>query len=91
MRLPVLIGALAILAMPAVAEDAEWHLTLTKQMESEYRCKTEYLSHITERRIGERYLLSAKVHCEDKRTFDANWDEQAQKFQVRRCGDVEAC
>jgi hypothetical protein len=91
MRLPILIGALALLAAPSAFAEAEWQLTLRKQMEDEFRCKTDYLSHIVERQIGARFLISAKVHCEDKRAFDANWDEPKQRFAIRQCGNVEAC
>ncbi|HEX7007432.1 MAG TPA: hypothetical protein VF274_09845 [Alphaproteobacteria bacterium] len=92
MRLPILTAALTLsLAGASAGAEADWELTLRKQMEDEHRCKTDYLSHIVERQIGDRFLLSAKVHCKDKRTFDANWDQQARRFEIRRCGDVETC
>lgn len=91
MRLPILVATLAVVAAPAALAEAEWQLTLRKQMADEFGCKTDYLSHIVERQIGQRFLVSAKVHCEDKRTFDANWDEAKRRFTVRQCGNVESC
>ena len=92
MRLTVLIAALSIsFAGASIGAESEWQLALRKQMEDEHQCKTDYLSHVVERQIGDRFLISAKVHCEDQRTFDANWDQQARRFEIRRCGDVEAC
>ena len=89
MRLSVVLSLfLIVVAAPAFAD---WQADLRKQMESQEACKVDYYSHVTERQIGNRMLITAKVHCEDKRTFDADWDDQKKLFKIRRCGQVEAC
>jgi hypothetical protein len=89
MRRSISLGILVVLvAGPALAD---WQVDLRKQMAAQEACKVDYFSHVTERQIGGRTLISAKVHCEDKRTFDADWDDQKREFKLRRCGDVEAC
>jgi hypothetical protein len=89
MRRPVVLAIFAMLmATPALAD---WQADLRKQMAAQEGCKVDYYSHVTERQIGNRMLISAKVHCEDKRAFDADWDDQKKTFKVRRCGDIEAC
>jgi len=89
MRLPIALSVFAVLAAtPALAD---WQADLRRQMATQEACNVDYFSHVTERQIGNRVLISAKVHCEDKRTFDADWDDQKRQFKVRRCGEVEAC
>jgi hypothetical protein len=89
MRRSIALSILVVLiAGPALAD---WQADLRKQMAVQEGCKVDFFSHVTERQIGSHMLISAKVHCEDKRTFDADWDDQKHEFKVRRCGDVEAC
>jgi hypothetical protein len=89
MRRSIWLSILVVLiAGPALAD---WQADLRRQMATQEGCKVDYFSHVTERQIGDHMLISAKVHCEDRRTFDANWDDQKRTFKVRRCGDVEAC
>ena len=89
MRLPVVLSLFMIVA--AAPAFADWQADLRKQMAADEGCKVDYYSHVTERQIGNRMLITAKVHCEDKRTFDADWDDQKKLFKIRRCGQVEAC
>ncbi|MGE5147163.1 MAG: hypothetical protein ACM3N5_10460 [Candidatus Eiseniibacteriota bacterium] len=89
MRLPVALSLFMIFA--AAPAFADWQADLRKQMAADEGCKVDYYSHITERQIGNRTLITTKVHCEDKRTYDADWDDQKKTFKVRRCGQVEAC
>lgn len=70
---------------------ADWKAELTKQMRDDFGCKVEYMSHIVERNIGGKTLISAKVHCEDKRAFDATRDRPLQRFIVRRCPVQKSC
>ena len=90
-RMGVICGAGLAMSLTISPAFADWKAELTRQMREDFGCKVEYMSHIVERKIGDKVLVSAKVHCEDKRAFDATRDKPLQRFSVRRCKVVKSC
>ena len=70
---------------------ADWKAELTRQMQEEHACKVEYLSHVVERRRGDKTSVQAKVHCEDQRAFDVARERPLQRFTVRKCEVQKSC
>ena len=90
-KLGVICGAGLAMLLTISPANADWKSELTRQMRDDFGCKVEYMSHIIERKIGDKILISAKVHCEDKRAFDATRDRPLQRFMVRRCPVQKSC
>ena len=87
-----LVLAAAALPIAAVPAHAGWREQLTVQMLTEHNCKVGFISHIVERRVGKRHLISAKVHCrDDRRAYDVSRERPLSRFKVRRCPVVKAC
>lgn len=77
--------AMAILwtAQPAPAQ--EWQEQLNEQMLREYDCEVAFLSQVAERMVNGDLVVLAKVHCVDKRTFDAYRDSAFEPFEIHPC------
>jgi len=75
-------AALLLLTGPAAAT---WQEDLTWEIEKAENCKVALITQIVERTIEDRHLVMAKVHCEDKRTFDAIRRSDFDPFEFRRC------
>ncbi len=78
------VGAAAMLAPPAAAAD-EWQKKLSEQMLSEYNCEVSFLSQVAEREVNGDLVVLAKVHCVDKRSFDAYRDSSFKPFEIHPC------
>ena len=63
----------------------EWQEELTEQVLREYDCEVAFLSQVAERTVNGELVVLAKVHCVDKRTFDAYRDKAFQPFEIRPC------
>jgi hypothetical protein len=74
-------------AMPALAA---WEDELTEQVLYDESCKVAFLSQVVERTIDGRRTIMAKVHCEDKRAFDAYRGDDREPFQFKACEKPEA-
>ncbi len=59
----------ACLAAPVLAG---WEEELAEQIEHEHDCEVAFLSHIIERSVEGHEVVRAKVHCSDKRSFEAH-------------------
>ncbi|GAB4235450.1 MAG: hypothetical protein Tsb0032_40680 [Kiloniellaceae bacterium] len=68
---------------PALAQ--EWEEELTEQMLREFDCEVSFLSQVAERTVNGELVVLAKVHCVDKRTFDAYRDSAFQPFEIHPC------
>ena len=79
--------AAALFASPLdtrAAED-EWGPLLTDQMAEEYDCEVAFFSQVAERDVDGNVVVLAKVHCQDKRTFDAYRPGSFEVFEIRPC------
>lgn len=76
-----LVSSLA--ALPASAQ--EWQPELTDQMLRDYDCEVAFLSQVAERTVNGDLIVLAKVHCIDKRTFDAYRDSAFGPFEIHPC------
>ena len=66
------IVAFALAVLPAVPAPAgDWEAELSDQAMDEVQCKVAFFSQVAERELDGNRVIIAKVHCEDKRTFDA--------------------
>lgn len=82
-----LVAGLAAATMPALpsrAED-EWQKQLTDQMLHQYDCEVAFFSQVAEREVNGDTVVLAKVHCIDKRTFDAYRNSSFKPFEVHPC------
>ena len=87
--LPCALSILAVLfaapVLPLRAQDAGWEQQLTEQMLREYDCEVAFFSQVAERVVNGDQVVLAKVHCQDKRTFDAYRDSAFEAFEIHPC------
>ena len=86
--LGVLVCALAVLSapLPLVAQDAAgWQDSLNEQMLRDHDCEVAFLSQVAEREVNGDLVILAKVHCIDKRTFDAYRNSAFKPFEIHPC------
>lgn len=78
-------------ALPVVAQGAEeeWGPLLTDQMLMEYDCEVAFFSQVAERNVNGDLIVIAKVHCQDKRTFDAYRASRFEIFEIHPCENPE--
>lgn len=69
----------------ARAQEDDWQDKLTRQMLSDYDCEVAFLSQVAERMVNGEKVVLAKVHCIDKRTFDAYRDSAFKPFEIHPC------
>ncbi len=74
-------------ALPVAAQGAEeeWGPLLTDQMLMEYDCEVAFFSQVAERNVNGDLIVIAKVHCQDKRTFDAYRASRFEIFEIHPC------
>lgn len=81
----VLALGLAWAPLPLAAQEREWQVQLTEQILSEYECEVAFLSQVAERTVNGNQVVLAKVHCVDKRSFDAYRDSAFEPFEIHPC------
>jgi hypothetical protein len=81
--------SLAAGSIPAVGQD-KWLQDLSEQMLDEYNCEVAYLTNVVEREIDGELTVIVKVHCTDKRAYDAVLDPSDPFFQIREC-QLDTC
>jgi len=79
----VLFLASSLAASPASAQ--EWQPELTDQMLRDHDCEVAFLSQVAERNVNGDLIVLAKVHCVDKRTFDAYRNSAFGPFEIHPC------
>jgi hypothetical protein len=77
--------ALPLAVQPAAAQDDGWETELSEQILREYDCEVAFLSQVAERMVNGEQVVLAKVHCIDKRTFDAYRDSAFEPFEIHPC------
>ncbi len=82
----VVVLALAV-TLPRPAAAQAWQSELAEQIAEEQDCEVGFLSHVIERDLDGRLVVMAKVHCTDKRTFDALRTDQFELFRITLCED----
>jgi hypothetical protein len=85
---PVAMACLAV-AMPLAADMSEWADDLKFQIREELNCEVNLISQVVERVVDRKRIVMAKVHCEDKRTFDAFRGEEFADFKFNECDPPE--
>ncbi|MGF1628783.1 MAG: hypothetical protein ACFCUT_04885 [Kiloniellaceae bacterium] len=73
----------ALTPLPVAGQ--EWQEQLNDQMLREFDCEVAFLSQVAERVVNGDQVVLAKVHCVDKRSFDAYRDSAFKDFQVHPC------
>jgi len=92
MKWSVLVLAGGVLLVSTASRSAEdWRDQLALQLQQEHGCEVVLFSRVTERSIGDRHVVSARVHCADQRRYDAKRERPLERFQIRRCENAETC
>ena len=82
----------AVLAVtPVLGQSSEeaWGPILRDQMLVSYDCEVAFFSQVAERNVNGEVIVIAKVHCLDKRTFDAYRPGSFEVFEVHPCENPE--
>jgi hypothetical protein len=83
--IPILCAlALGFLPMAGHAQ-ASWEAQLRDEIAYLEGCEVQFLSHIVERKVGDRQVVMAKAHCADQRVFDAYRDDELAGFTFKEC------
>ncbi|MCG8358387.1 MAG: hypothetical protein MI920_22710 [Kiloniellales bacterium] len=87
-----MIAGLALGLIPGVVL-AQWEAELKEQISFDEGCEVSFLSQVVEREVDGSLVIIAKVHCVDKRTFDAMRHDDYAPFEFKLCGqeNVSAC
>jgi hypothetical protein len=64
---------------------AQWQAELADQILEEHDCEVAFVSQVKESEMQGRRVLAAKVHCLDKRSFDALRNDDFEPFQFNEC------
>jgi len=80
-----LLLGLSFAAAPLPVLAQEWQKQLTDQMLREYDCEVAFFSQVAERTVNGDQVVLAKVHCIDKRTFDAYRNSAFNPFEIHPC------
>lgn len=93
---PTLCLTLAALALSpqAARGQSSWQDQLREEIAIVEECEVQLLSQVVERKIGDRQVVMAKVHCADGRAFDAYRDDELAPFSFKECTptrDTSAC
>lgn len=81
--------ALPLAVPPAAAQEDGWQAELSEQVLRDYDCEVAFLSQVAERMVNGEQVVLAKVHCIDKRTFDAYRDSAFEPFEIHPCEDPD--
>jgi hypothetical protein len=86
----LLAGACLVAGVLPAAGQTGWQQDLAEQMIDEFDCRVAYFTNVVEREVDGQRTVFAKVHCEDKRAYDAVLDPSDPFFQIREC-ELDAC
>jgi ATP-binding protein involved in chromosome partitioning len=86
----LLAGACLVAGVLPAAGQTGWEQDLAEQMIDEFDCRVAYFTNVVEREVDGQRTVFAKVHCEDKRAYDAVLDPSDPFFQIREC-ELDAC
>ncbi|HEX9703028.1 MAG TPA: hypothetical protein VGA19_09255 [Rhodospirillales bacterium] len=83
------VGILAVVVAGGPAR-AQWEDALREDARIELGCVVAFLTQVIVRSDQGQTIVTAKVHCEDKRTFDARQEGEYQVFTFKPCQDPNA-
>ena len=75
--------------VPLPAATSEWAEDLKFQIREELGCEVNLISQVVERVVEQKRIVMAKIHCADKRTFDAFRGEEFADFKFNECDPPE--
>ena len=82
------LAAAALVIVPTLpGRAADWEAELSDQAMDDFQCKVAFFSQVAEREVDGNRVIIAKVHCEDKRTFDAYRGSDFESFVLSPCED----
>lgn len=84
------VAVFLVLAAAGGPAEAEWEDELREDARIEIDCVVAFLTQVVVRSEQGRTVVMAKVHCEDKRTFDAKQDGEGLPFKFAPCQDPNA-
>ena len=89
----VALGVVSLLGLSVGPAQAAWQDELRQQILSDHACEVSFLSQVVDRTVDGRRIIMAKVHCEDRRTFDAYRGDSRERFEIKACEkpEAEAC
>ena len=84
-------AALCLISAGSVSADesVDWRQIVTEDAWLQEQCRVGYLSHIIERETESGRIVMVKVHCDDKRSFDAVQSGANQPFTFSECTPSE--
>lgn len=85
----MLAAVLLVPSLPLRAQDTGWEEQLTEQVLREYDCEVAFLSQVSERVVNGDQVILAKVHCQDKRSFDAYRNSAFKPFEIHPCDNPD--
>lgn len=85
-------SCVALIALIAVAGAARagWEDDLREDARIFLDCEVAFLTQVIVRTFRDKTIINAKVHCEDKRAFDAAREEDEEPFIFTECVDPNA-
>lgn len=91
--IPACLTMAAMVFSGGPARAADWQNELTREILHDLDCKVSFMSQVMERTVNGRHIISAKVHCQDERSFDALRDSHDKAFQFKACEvpNAETC
>ncbi len=76
----------SLTATAAISDEAnKWEAAVTEEIWLEHFCRVTFFSHIVERETKNGKIVMVKVHCEDKRSFDAIRQDTYSPFTFSEC------
>lgn len=67
------------------ADGMKWESQVAGDALRKLGCEVSYISHVVERELPGGTYVMAKVHCEDKRSFDAIRENDTAPFTFKEC------
>ena len=86
----VVVVALVVATLWPRPAGGQWQVELAEQILQEQECEIAFLSQVKESDEQGGRNLAAKVHCLDKRSFDAHRSDDFEPFTFDECEPPEA-
>lgn len=79
---------LAAMAGSLGAQEEVWTVLLRDQLLAEMQCELNYTTNLRKFELAGQQALDVRAHCKDKRSFDASWRPEKQRYEFRQCEPV---
>ncbi len=67
------------------ADRPKWEAQMSAEAMRSLACTVTFISHVVERALPDANVVMAKIHCEDKRSFDAVRNSDNTPFTFKEC------